>query len=87
MTDLGRRSRIEVVEVEGPAFLACALINDDTSGHTDEDDALLDAFCAYLGGLHVVSTKDDEEPYFATIYMGGQRFAGDVVTYICHRNY
>jgi len=83
---------IEVDEVIGPSEWACALINGDASGLADGEEAIMDRWIAKLaeGGWYVVSTKDDEEPWFTwnyRLYSGESAgpSGGDVLTYVVHR--
>lgn len=86
---------IEVMEAVMPAVWASALINGDYSSFSLDDDggkaeiaaleAELDAYAK--DGWYVVSTKDDEEPWFTWGYAihGGTSRGGEVLTYIMHR--
>lgn len=77
---------IRVEEIRGPAFLASALVNGDVSGLDEEreDFELLAEFLRYVSPGYVVSTTDDPDTHFATIWILGRRFTGDVVTYVVH---
>jgi len=85
---------IEVDEVIGPAYWASALVNGDTSGLSDEEEAIMDRWVKDLldRGLDLgsVSTKDDEEPWFTWNYRQysgdyAGPSGGDVITYIVYR--
>lgn len=74
---------IIVHEVEGPAFLACALINGDETGlEGRSDDRILKQFLDHVHPWEVVSTKDDEEEWFG--HWNG--LGMNLITYICHEH-
>jgi hypothetical protein len=79
---------IEVDVLTLPAHWACALINDDRTGMTDEEEALMDAYMAPIEarGWYVVSVADDE-PWFTNQYhlYGGDAGGGEVVDYVLHK--
>jgi hypothetical protein len=70
-----------VSHVRGPAFLASALINGDTTSFDDEgrDQALLDLFLGWVSPGHVVSCDDENE--FEHLWINGTRFSGATVRY------
>jgi len=80
-------------KITGPAFLASALINGDTSGLTEEEDVqTLDGFLKYAEGFEVIDVERDEngeavEPYFSwNCDLYGATFrGGDLVEYIAVR--
>jgi hypothetical protein len=84
---------IEVDTITMPAFWACALINDDRTGMTDEEEAAMDAYLAPIeaDGWYVVDVVRDEdgnsEPRFTNSYRlyGGDAGGGDVIDYVVHR--
>lgn len=84
---------IEVDTVTLPAFWACALINADTSGMTDEEEAHMNAYMETIeaDGWYVVDVVRDEdgnsEPRFTWSYnlYGGDAKGGDVIDYVMHR--
>lgn len=88
-------SKIEVMEAVMPACWASALINGDYSSFSLDEDggeaetkALETELSGYAEeGWYVVSTKDDEDPWFTWSYAlhGGTAQGGDVLTYILHR--
>lgn len=84
---------IEVGEAVGPSHWAVALINGDTSGLDDREEAYLNAWVERLSrdGWHVSSVRDEEEPWFTwnyRIYSGDHAgpSGGDVVTYVIFRS-
>jgi hypothetical protein len=85
---------IEVDTITAPDFWASALINDDRTGMTDEEEAAMDAYLAPLEaeGWYVVDVvrNDDgeaDEARFTWSYRlyGGTANGGDVVDYVIHR--
>jgi len=83
---------IEVDEVVGPSYWASALVNGDDSGLEEREIVIINAWTERLGrdGWYVVSTKDDEDPWFTWNYrLHSGDYAGpsggDVITYIVHR--
>ncbi len=88
---------IETTTATAPAHWACYLINGDASGFDysntpsdaagDRDKAECDAWLDRLAedGWYVVSCEDDEEPWFSRYNDAGTRLAGDVITYILHK--
>lgn len=83
---------IEVGEEVGPAYWASALVNGDESGMDEREIPIMEAWVERLArdGWRVVSTKDDEEPWFTWNYrLHSGDYAGpaggDVITYIVHR--
>jgi fermentation-respiration switch protein FrsA (DUF1100 family) len=85
---------LEVDTMTAPSFWACALINADPSGMTDEEIAAMDAYMASLeaDGWYVVDVVRDEdgnadEPRFTWSYdlYGGTARGGDVIDYVLHR--
>jgi hypothetical protein len=77
---------IRVETIRGPAFLASALVNGDVSSFDDagNDQRALEDFTDWIAPGRVVSTVDQSDPYFATIYIAGRPFTGDVVEYVVH---
>jgi len=78
---------IEVSTVVGPAFMATALVNGDTSGFSVPEIALVKKFEDGLKEWYVVGTTD-EEPYFTWLFemYGGDCRGGYVCEYIVHRD-
>jgi len=75
---------IQTDTIEGPAFLASALINDDTSGFTSEDEEILADFLrmvtrAYGDTARVADVS--EETFFARHYGIGHDMATYIVVY------
>lgn len=77
---------IEVDTITGPAFLACALINGDTSGLDETDLRVLQAFETMIAPWRVVDATDDEPRFTWSFELyGGNTAGGDVVDYIVHK--
>jgi hypothetical protein len=76
----------EVDLVTGPAFLASALVNGDTSGLSPKDLECLHRFEAKLGQWYVVDVAAGE-PRFTWSFdlYGGDARGGDVIDYVVHR--
>lgn len=70
----------ETVKVKLPSFLASAIINGDHSSLNDSDEKLLEEIYKLYEGGNFVSCEDDSE--FATVYISGRQFTGDVCTYV-----
>jgi hypothetical protein len=84
---------IEVSEVTGPAFMASALVNGDTSGLNADDLAAYNAFVEGLRDWRVVDVARDKEgngidPRFTWLFRmyGGNAEGGDVIGYVVHRS-
>jgi len=65
-----------------PSHWACALVNDDTSGMEDEDEAEMDAWLAREGPGYCVGVSG--EPEFRTSNDAGT-LACDCLTFVFHR--
>jgi hypothetical protein len=84
---------IEVDTITMPAFWATALINDDRTGMSDEEEAAMDVYMKDIeaDGWYVVDVVRDEdgnsEPRFTWSYRlyGGDANGGDVIDYVVHR--
>jgi hypothetical protein len=71
-----------------PAYWACALINGDESGMSDEEIAEMDTYLAdaLRDGWQVVSTVDDSERFtWSYDLYGGSCAGGDVLDYVVVR--
>ena len=77
---------IKVETITGPAHLASALINGDTSGLDESGEADLAHFLDYIEGYSIVSTTEDE-PWFTWSFElhGGRNKGGMVIDYIAHK--
>lgn len=87
-------AKLEVDTVTLPAHWACALINDDRTGMTDVEEAVMEAGMVILEAdgwmvVDVVRNDDGEadEPRFTNNYRlyGGDAQGGDVLDYVVHR--
>lgn len=85
---------IKVDTMTAPAFWACALINDDRTGMTTAEVAMMEATMAPVeaDGWYVVDVvrNDDgeaDEPRFTHCYdlYGGDARGGDVLDYVLHK--
>ena len=60
-------AKIQTLELDLPAFWACALINGDTSGFEPEDQAQLDLFEAYMvktyGQCRAMNCGDESDDF------------------------
>ena len=85
---------IEVDTVTMPAFWASALINDDRTGMSDEEEVAMDVYMKDIEAdgwyvVDVVRNEDGEadEARFTNSYRlyGGDAGGGDVIDYVIHR--
>lgn len=76
---------IEADIITGPAFLAPALVNGDTSGLSESDLDCLTRFEESIAPWVVVATEG--ESYFTWSYplYGGNADGGDVIEYVVHK--
>lgn len=72
--------KIETVEYELYAHWACALINGDVTGMSDEDEAELDAWLTLHPDLYCVDCSEESE--FGYPDCGG--LPGDIATFTFH---
>ena len=71
---------IHVEHIDGPAYLASALVNDDTSGLDDDGKRELRNFLNYYIGEHGAVVATEGEEFFGRLD-GVQRI---LVTYVVH---
>lgn len=73
--------------ITGPAFLAPALVNGDTSGLSQSDLECLERFAESIAPWVVVGTANNSESYFTWSYplYGGNADGGDVIEYVVHK--
>lgn len=71
---------IHTIEVEGPAFLATALLYGDVDHLSEDDMTLLDAFLDYTADLQLVGVADPD-PTFNCLEIGSQNFVGETIIY------
>jgi len=73
--------RVDTVKM--PAFLACALINGDTSGLDESDMQWLKAAEEYVAPGRVVSTVEDCEGYFSwSCELPGYTLGAEMMDYV-----
>jgi hypothetical protein len=86
-----RTMALEVDTVTGPAYWACALINDDASSLDEHENALCDAWAEWLAkdGWYVVDVVEDSERFTSSYNIYSRDFSGptggDVVDYVVHK--
>lgn len=76
---------IEVETIPGPAHLASALINGDTSGLDESGELDLEHFLKYVEGYAIVSVEGDEYFSWSFDLHGGRAKGGMLVDYIAHK--
>lgn len=75
---------IRVEHKKLPAFLASALVTGDFSSFDEAgtDQEWLDRVYTWIKPGNVCSAVDGSEPHFATIYIAGFPFTGEVLDYV-----